>query len=367
MESDFPKHDNELNLLAAVVNSSDDAIVTKDLNGVITSWNYGAQQMFGWTAEEAIGRPVTILIPEERIDEEPNILDRIRRGEKVDHYETVRQRKDGSQLEISLTVSPIMDTAGRILGASKIARDITSRKVAEKARRDRDMMDRLVEAQEKERNRIARDLHDNLGQKMTGLRLKIDSMLSRCGGHPEAVREFDDLRDRLEEIDRDITFLSWELRPTELESVGLSDALGSFSHEWSRQHGIDVEFHSELGTENGDAARFSSRIETNIYRVTQEALNNVLKHSSATSVSILLHFRGGNLVLVVEDNGVGFEPKAYDGRAEGDYHGFGLQSMRERLELMKGTVEIESQLGNGTTVIARAPVARVLIGTPANT
>jgi PAS domain S-box-containing protein len=116
---------------AAIVESSTDAILSKDLNGVITSWNRGAQLLFGYTAEEAVGLPVTILIPADRQDEEPFILGRIRRGESVDHYETIRQRKDGSLLDISLTVSPIKNESGEIVGASKIARDISESKRAQ--------------------------------------------------------------------------------------------------------------------------------------------------------------------------------------------------------------------------------------------
>ena len=112
-------------------NRLDDAIISKDINGVITSWNSGAQRLFGYTSQEAVGKPVTILIPANRHDEEPKILERIRRGERIDHYETVRQRKDGSLIDISLTVSPIRDLRGNIIGASKIARDITERKRAE--------------------------------------------------------------------------------------------------------------------------------------------------------------------------------------------------------------------------------------------
>ncbi len=110
---------------AAIVESSDDAILSKDLEGVILSWNQGAERLFGYTAAEAIGRPVTLIIPEERQDEEPAILDKIRRGEPIRHFETVRQRKNGSLIDISLTISPIKDAKGRIIGASKIARDIT--------------------------------------------------------------------------------------------------------------------------------------------------------------------------------------------------------------------------------------------------
>jgi PAS domain S-box-containing protein len=121
--------------IAAIVESSEDAVLTKDLNGVITSWNHGAERLFGYTAEETIGKPITMLIPAERHDEEPTILGRIRRGERIDHYETVRQRKDGSTVDISLTVSPVRNPKGTIVGASKIARDITERRRAEQHQR----------------------------------------------------------------------------------------------------------------------------------------------------------------------------------------------------------------------------------------
>jgi PAS domain S-box-containing protein len=123
-------------LLAAIVESSSDAVISKNINGVITTWNAGAERLFGYAADEVIGQPVTILMPPERINEEPQILERIRRGETVDHYETVRRRKDGTLLDISLTISPIKDSKGVIIGASKIARDITERKRTEQALRD---------------------------------------------------------------------------------------------------------------------------------------------------------------------------------------------------------------------------------------
>ena len=116
---------------SAIVESSDDAILSKDVNGVITSWNSAARRLFGYTAQEAVGKSVTMLIPADRQDEEPRILERIRRGEKIDHYETIRQRKDGRFVDISLTVSPIRDLRGNVIGASKIARDISDRKRAE--------------------------------------------------------------------------------------------------------------------------------------------------------------------------------------------------------------------------------------------
>jgi PAS domain S-box-containing protein len=116
------------NLLASIVESSGDAIVSKNLDGIITSWNKAAERIFGYSASEAIGQPITLVIPEDRQSEEIEILTRIRRGERIDHFETVRQRKDGSLIDISLTISPVKDAKGIIVGASKIARDITEQK-----------------------------------------------------------------------------------------------------------------------------------------------------------------------------------------------------------------------------------------------
>jgi PAS domain S-box-containing protein len=116
--------------LAAVVESSDDAIVSKDLNGIVRSWNKGAERIFGYTAEEIVGTPIDRLIPPERPNEEPAILERIRNGERIDHYETTRVRKDGARIDVSVTISPIRDAEGAIIGASKVARDITAQKQA---------------------------------------------------------------------------------------------------------------------------------------------------------------------------------------------------------------------------------------------
>ena len=122
---------NKVHVAASVIESSHDAIITKNLNGIITSWNAGAEHIFGYKPEEVLGKPVTILIPPDHENEEPAILERIRRGERIDHYDTIRVRKDGTPLDISLTISPVRDAAGKIIGASKIARDVTVRKRTE--------------------------------------------------------------------------------------------------------------------------------------------------------------------------------------------------------------------------------------------
>jgi len=122
-------------LLAAIVDSSDDAIISKSLDGVITSWNKSAERLFGYTAEEAIGQHITLIVPPDRLHEEAAIIERLRRGERIDHFETIRRCKDGTLLNISLTISPVKDSEGRVIGASKVARDVTERKQTETARR----------------------------------------------------------------------------------------------------------------------------------------------------------------------------------------------------------------------------------------
>ena len=126
--------------LAAIVESSDDAIIGKNLLGVVISWNMGAQQLFGYTAQEAMGQPVAILIPPDRLDEEPRMLEQLRQGKKMDRYQTIRRRKDGSRVDVSLTVSPIKDAQGRLIGASEIARDITERELLEAAIRQNEAL-----------------------------------------------------------------------------------------------------------------------------------------------------------------------------------------------------------------------------------
>jgi len=204
------KADQAIGLLAAIVDSSDDAIVSKSLEGVITSWNAGAERLFGYTAKEAIGQHISMIIPLDRRDEETHILARLRQGDRIDHFDAIRMRKDGVTLDISLSISPVRDAAGKIIGASKIARDITGRKRIERELHDseerfrilaaaldtqaqfrtqelrrrnaeilqqseqlRDLSGRLMLAQDDERRRIARDLHDSAGQNLAALGMNL--------------------------------------------------------------------------------------------------------------------------------------------------------------------------------------------------
>jgi PAS domain S-box-containing protein len=355
-----PRADELRALLAAVVDSSDDAIVTKTLDGIITSWNRGAEQLFGYTAAEAIGQPIFLIIPDDRTAEEHEVLARLHRGERIEHFETVRQAKDGRPIPISLTVSPVKDAQGTIIGVSKVARDISDRiraqEMAEQRRVEQErvaLLTRLVLAQEDERRRIARELHDQLGQQLTALRLTLAALDSESVDPNELRVQLETLREVGRQLDEDIAFRVWELTPAVLENVGLSEALRLYVRRWSTHFSIGVHLH--ISASAGD--RLASEVETMMYRVTQEVLNNVVKHARADRVDITLE-RGAEYVsLIIEDNGVGFNPMNLPAAD----HGLGLIAMRERAAVVGGELQIESTPTQGTTVLVRAPVVRAAL------
>lgn len=231
-------------------------------------------------------------------------------------------------------------------------RELTQ-EVAERTRaeqRVKALLERLVKVQEEERRRIARNLHDHLGQQMTALRLTIGALR----GGPLSAEE---LRDRLEmldriatQIDRDVDTIAWDLRPAALDDVGLDGALATLVNEWSTTHGVPAEFH----VSEPNAIRLTGEVESHLYRIVQEALNNVTKHAAATRVSVLLERRDLNVIVIVEDDGRGFDVDAKS-EAKGE-RGMGLIGMQERASLVGGVVQIESAPGKGTTLFVQMPV-----------
>ncbi|HEY8561039.1 MAG TPA: ATP-binding protein [Pyrinomonadaceae bacterium] len=209
------------------------------------------------------------------------------------------------------------------------------------------LLHQIISAQEEERKRISRNIHDHLGQQLTALRL----MLSSLKDHPASSNQFDKAYTIAEKIDSEIDFLVWELRPTVLDDLGLVKALENYLNEWSRHVKIPVEFHTLGLTER----RLSPEIEINLYRIAQEALNNVSKHAKAKHVGVLLEKQDRNVALIIEDNGVGFDLKERE-RSNGNEKGLGLLGIKERALLVNGTAEIESSPENGTTIFVRIPI-----------
>jgi signal transduction histidine kinase len=207
----------------------------------------------------------------------------------------------------------------------------------------------MVFAQEDERRRIAREMHDQFGEQLTALGLRIRALKESCAGASELEARVEALEQVAQQLDRDVDHLVWELRPTALDDLGLRAALANYIQDWSMRVGISAELHTAGLTTD----RLASEIETTLYRIAQEALNNIAKHAHASHVEIILERRGDQVTLIVEDDGVGFDP----GGTDADRRGFGLLGMQERAALVGATLEIESAPGEGTTIFVRMPVA----------
>ena len=346
------RHAEETKLqLAAIVESSQDAIIGKNMDAKIVSWNSGAEEIYGYTADEAIGQPIAILFPPKRADELPAIMKLIRRGRKVEHYETKRRRKDGTVIDVSLAVSPIKTAEGEIVGASDVSRDITERKQAAKIKQAQAMrqllLKRVLSAQEEERRRIARELHDEAGQLLTsllvGLRTLDDSRnLADVKAHGLRLRKI--TAQALDEVGR----IARGLHPTVLDDHGLGVALRRYVAEYIKTHHIAV----DLQLNELDSGNLPSAVQIGLYRIVQEALTNVARHSGAKTVSIKFVRSATALEVAVIDDGCGFDAKAVAVSS----HRLGIQSMRERAAMLGGTFSFASR-GKGTKILVRVSLA----------
>jgi PAS domain S-box-containing protein len=318
--------------LAAVVESSEDAIISKTLEGVITSWNRGAQRIYGYSPEEVVGRHISILVPSDNPDEIPAILAKLRRGQKIEHYETVRVTKDGRRLDISLTISPIRDSAGNITGASTIARDITERKRTENA---------LREIREAERRRLARDLHDGALQDLAYTTAAMGLMMLNAQD-TSLEKELQGIIDAVRRAARGLRDVVNDLRLEQDRPLPeLVESLVKMNRVMARGREISLEVDEDfLSTPLGETG-------TQMLRIIQEALTNARRHSGASKVLVNLRSEGRDLIVEVSDDGQGFGP--------GTASGVGLSSMRERAAVLGGELEIESEIGRGTRVLLRVP------------
>lgn len=462
--------------LAAIVESSEDAIVSKDLEGIIINWNKAAVRIFGYTAEEAIGQHITLIVPPDRLEEELDILARLRRGERVNHFHTVRRRKDGTLLDVSLTISPVRDSSGRVTGASKVARDVTEQKQVERALRESeerfrvitdaspvmvwmsgtdklcyyfnkgwldftgrtleqesgngwtenvhpedfdrclriyisnfdvhrpfemeyrmrhhtgkyrwivdrgvpryapdgtfegyvggcldvhdqkeaaekiriaDDMTRLMKTQDEERRRIARELHDSAGQTLAVLGMSLAQLVLRAEGiAPELAREGEQIEAIVQQLQREIRTTSYLLHPPLLDESGLASALKAYVDGLAERS--DVVITLDVADNVG---RLPSDIELAIFRVVQECLTNIHRHSGSKTALIRVARRGEYIQTEVLDHGAGMTPERL---LEIQSHGagVGMRGIRERIRQFHGEMKIKSN-ASGTSVIVSIPV-----------
>jgi two-component system, chemotaxis family, CheB/CheR fusion protein len=382
---------SEARLRLVLESIADYAIYTLDLEGRVHSWNAGAARMFGYAEDEILAQPATILATledRERGADREELRLAHEHGKALD--ERWHRRKDGSSFFVSGILAPLLDSGGLAVGYVKVARDLTERKHWEDAlqtahdvletrveertadlaaanraldvelreRRQaeaeiRALLKRIITVQEEERRRIARDLHDHLGQQVAGVSLKLEALQNVAGMAAAPLALVEEARAMIDRLDQELDFFTWELRPTALDDFGLVAALGTFVTEWSRTFGVAADFH----TAGLDDVRLSFDVETNLYRIAQEALNNTHKHAAATRVGVILERRGAQVLLIIEDDGRGFDHHEADpGRFDSC---IGLRGIRERAVLAGGTAEIETAPGKGTAIFVQVPAVAI--------
>jgi PAS domain S-box-containing protein len=335
---------------AAIVESSEDAIVSKTVDGIVVSWNKGAQNIYGYTEAEVVGNSITVLVPRELVDEEKKILEAAKLGQRIEHYETVRISKAGKRTDVSLSLSPIRDSGGKIVGLSSISRDITERKVAERALAD--VTRKLIQAQEQERSRIARELHDDISQQIALIHVSLEKSEQRLCDDDAEIRDAIHLtRQRLSNLGRDVQALSHQLHSSKLDYLGLASAARALCREIADQHKVEISF-----SEAGIPRNLSKEASLCLFRILQEALHNAVKHSGVRRIAVELHSESQQIQLSVRDRGVGFDPQEALKRG-----GLGLISMRERVQAFGGGLSINSRAGEGTTVTACVPLTSNVI------
>jgi PAS domain S-box-containing protein len=339
--------------MAAIVSSSDDAIIAKNLDGIIRSWNQGAERLFGYTAQEAIGKHITLIIPAERREEETAILARLRKGERVDHFETIRVRKNGSLVNISLTVSPMKDDHGRVIGASKVARDITERKEADEARKNAEVSAKLLQLQDAEKRRIARELHDGVGQLLAAIGMNVSQVLKEKDRLTDAAAQsVVENRSLVEQATSEIRTVSYLLHPPMLDEIGLSSALPMYIEGFAKRSKVKVSFEMPE-----DLRRLPQDCELTLFRVVQECLTNIHRHSGSSTAAVTLSCTGEEVKLEVKDSGRGIGEEATKNINAGVSAGVGMRGMLERIKSLRGRMMVHSN-SSGTSVLVTLPTSQ---------
>jgi two-component system, NarL family, sensor histidine kinase UhpB len=365
-------------VLQAIVESSGDPIISKSLDSIITSWNHAAEALFGYSAEEMIGQPILKIIPFERAKEEEEILGRLSAGQPIKNYETVRVAKNGRQIPVSLTISPIRDGAGKITGASKIVRDITDRKKAEAEliawqqelehrvdertfeltqthKRLQAAIDqrRLLEAEiaravEREQRHLGQELHDGLGQQLTGMGYMLSVLQEKLKGNTSRAQDAARLQTLLQQSILQTRDLAKGFYPVDLERLGLFVALEEIARNAAPSSQVSCMVESDG---NPLYSSLKGPLAIQLFRIAQEATHNAVKHARAKRIVIGIATAEGRIILTIKDDGVGFPADVNKSQ------GMGLRIMQYRAEMVGGELQIRNGSEGGAIVTCLVPNA----------
>jgi PAS domain S-box-containing protein len=330
--------------MAMIVAASSDAIISSDVAGRIVSWNQMAEKIFGYTLEEMAGRTSYEITPEDRREEAATLKQRVRSGERVDHYETVRVARSGELIDVAMSVFPLKDDSGVVTGTCAVLRDIREQK---KVERDlHQLSGRLLRVQDEERRRLARELHDATAQSLAALSINL-SHLNKLGSQlpePKRAALLADCLALADGVSRELRTHAYLLHPPLLEECGLGSALRWLVEGFSKRSGIAVEL-----TVPPELKRLDEQIELTIFRIVQESLSNIHRHTKSPSATIHLQKQPGEITLAVRDQGGGSQGKM------DEVPGVGIAGMRERLMQIGGALLVTFH-PDGTTVFARIPL-----------
>lgn len=326
--------------LAAIVEHSDDAIMSQALDGTVKSWNRGAERLFGYSCFEVLGRDPSFLAPEGCQNEFPRALARLREGQTVKTFETERLRKDGTIIPVLMTISPIWDRPGTLAGASTIAHDITERRRAQ-ARAEsmytalRRLSGELLKSQDQVQRRFARELHDGTAQTLAGITMNL-SLLGRPGLAPgQFSRLLADTLEMTQQCSREVRAISYLMHPPLLDELGFISALRLYVKGFCERTGIRVQLELE------DFGRLPADVETALFRIVQEALGNVHRHSGSQTAVIRTALCPHAIRLEVEDQGTGLPAEILDPKCVSNSRlGVGILGMRERAEQLGGHLDL---------------------------
>jgi len=331
--------ETERSFLASIVESSEDAIFVRTLEGTIITWNAGAERMFGYSAQEMMGRSVSILLPPDRLDEVSRINLQVQQGERMEHYETVRLRKDGSQIHVSLTNSPMRGPEGKVDRVSTIARDITKRKQLELE---------ILEINETLQRRVGRDLHDGLSQQLRGIAYLSHVLEQTLAGKSLAeAREVTRINELLTQAISEARGLARGLAPLRLDADGLMSALRELAAGTESIYGIPCRFVCPQPVLISDRPTA-----IHLYRIVQEAVQNATKHGNPTTIVIDLRRTTDTIRLEVIDDGTGL-PGDFVSRG-----GMGLKIMDYRCKTIGAVLDFRRPAAGGTVLSCSLPAMR---------
>jgi two-component system sensor kinase FixL len=323
---------NSIAQLAAIVEASEEAIITLGPMGEILTWNRGAERLYGYSAGEMLGKNISPVVPPERSEEFRVIREKLSRGESVQQLETVRLRKDGQRLSVLLALSPLFNEDGSFRGAATITHDITERKHLEQD---------FLFAVEMEQKRIAQDLHDSLGQQLLAVSFLCNILKKKLTAESrQEASEAARIEDLMNEAKLNLRQLTRGLYAADLEALGLGNCLKSLAEQMQEMSGIPCTFSGDAAVTVADRS-----ISENLYRLAQEALNNAVKYSQAKNITITLRKDGPRITLAIMDSGIGLPPSASRHST-----GMGLRTMRYRAHIMGGSFEIGLRPEGGTIV-----------------